>query len=209
MNDERSDDFAQLDRQLAELPREMPPAGGTWEAIRRSLAEAPLDARVNALTQSVEPAHDLWPQIAGRISEEQYASRAHRRGRRPALAVLAACLAVAAIGGFFLRGHLAPVERAAGTPEPDLRARSGAESAPSSETEVGSDLLFPPGPSGIVADALTVYETHIALVREQRETIEASLAEYPSDLSLRALWRHAYETELRLIDEAGRTLATI
>lgn len=209
MNDERSDDFARLDRQLAELPREILPAAGTWESIRRSLVEAPLDAQVNALTQSVEPAHDLWPQIAGRIREERHASRAYRWGRRPALAVLAASLAAVVIGGFLLRGYLAPVERAAGTQEMQLRARSGDESAPLAETDVASDLPLPPGPSSTLSDARTVYEAHIALVREQRRAIEASLEDYPGDLSLRALWRHAYETELRLIDEAGRTLATI
>jgi hypothetical protein len=47
------------------------------------------------------------------------------------------------------------------------------------------------------------------MVREQRETIEASLSQFPNDTTLRELWRHAYETELALIDEADRTLTTI
>ena len=209
MSDERKDEFSSLERRLAELPRELAPEANAWSAIERAIEDAPLDARLRTLAQSVEPAEDLWPRIEHDIRDGQAPTRSSRPHRYAATALLAASLAAVAIGGFFLRGYFVPADSSSATQAPELHAGGDDEFARGNDTDPAEDLIFSRNPRPGLGEAQAVYAAHIALVREQRKAIEASLVEYPNDLSLRALWRHAYETELFLIDEAGRTLSTI
>jgi len=209
MSDEHDDDFSRLERQLAALPQEISPGGDTWKAIERAIADAPLDARLRNMAQAVEPAEDLWPRIATRILDSRRPRRSSRPYRHAAAALLAASLAIVAIGGFFLRGDRVPVDGSSVTQIPERVAESSDELASGGEADPATALLFSSSPRPELREAQSVYETSIALVRQERKSIEASLVEYPNDLSLRALWRHAYEKELLLIDAAGRTLSTI
>jgi len=209
MNDGRDDDFSRLERQLAALPQETPPGADTWKRIEHAIADAPLDARLQKIAQAVQPAENLWPRIATKIHDSRRPLRSRWQHRNAAAALLAASLAIVAIGGLFLRGDRVPMDGSSVTPVPERVAGSSYEPASGSEADPSADLLFSSSPRPELREAQSVYETHIALVREERKAIEASLVEYPNDLSLRALWRHAYETELLLIDAAGRTLSTI
>jgi hypothetical protein len=64
-------------------------------------------------------------------------------------------------------------------------------------------ILGAPALSGDVAASLS---RELALVREQRLSIERAIATDPDDPDLRELWAFAYETELKLADTCARAV---
>ena len=196
MNDERKLTDEEITRRLGGLQREMPTDGELWSSIERAIREEAkpkdsIDARLAELAAATEPAVDLWPAIAARIRAERGAGSANTGKGWQTATLLAACLALFAVGIFFLRGP------------------QRLDESPLSPPELVVDGLFAQPASEDSALAGSVYRDHIAMVRDQRETIEQAMQQYPNDTALRSLWRHAYETELRLIDEAGRVITNI
>jgi hypothetical protein len=204
MSDDIRQADSELERRLAALPMDKSPEADLWSAVQEGIHDERIASQVESMPQDVAPESDLWPEIAEHIRiDTNPATRTNMR-RRTVHALLAACVSLIVIGGILLRGSFndaVPDPITAQTPD------TSGSSLPSDDFAV--ELLFPAGSGGADSDARAVYRDHIAMVREQRETIEASLSQFPNDTTLRELWRHAYETELALIDEADRTLTTI
>jgi len=150
------------------------------------------------LHSEIAAPNDLWPGIEARIREESRSASSLWRRRRVVSALLAACLAVIVAGIVLIQGRQDP-----GTSS-ELPPLAGTQA-----TDPALELLFTDLDRSATDIAGTVYRDHIALVRDQRETIEAAMQQYPNDTALRTLWRHTYETELRLVDEAERVLTNI
>jgi hypothetical protein len=199
-----------LERRLRQLPQEVTPGSELWQSIEQSILDEPLDAKLARLDNEIEPGKDLWPSIAEAIRHDRNLKSAAWSRKQELGFLLAACVALVAIGGFFLRGAFVPGDGPLTVPETNQTAgqANGSDSVFANQQFV-DDLLFPVSAAGETGDAQAIYRDHIALVRDQRKSIEESIQLYPNDPSLRTLWQHTYETELSLIDEAGRALTTI
>jgi len=202
MNDERRYTHEEIVERLVSLLQEIPVSGNLWSSIERAIEDEPLDARLSRLDTGTEPADDLWPAIAARIRSDGLPAASHSHNRWRTSTVLAACLCAAAIGTFrFLERQPPDVDNAT---RPDTQQVIAGGNA-----DVALDALFSESENPESAQAGSVYLDHIAMVRSERQLIEESMRQYPNDTALRTLWRHAYETELQLIDEAQRVLTNI
>lgn len=210
---------AKVQRQLAALPREVVPPVDLWPGIESGIAnrsdrEARGSgdglARLGELSQALAPSDDLWPAIAARLSPR----RPHRLSvTRWPLASLAACAGVTAVVIYALLRQADSdwSGAAAGRGNPVAAASVSAERASSDSVD---EWLTASGPEASAVppafdETRRIYRQQIAAVRDERRTIEASLARYPDDPELQALWLHVYETELYLIDDAERVLTII
>ena len=202
MNDTRKPTFDELASRLERLPRDIPVSQDLWPSIEHAISNAPSAApsqdRFSELATDVEPPEDLWPGIEARIRAESTSAAQRVTSGWRTTSLLAACVALVALGSVFM---LAPWP-----PGDDPSVDSGQLTA-GGDPGADFEALFPPDAGS--PQTRSVYRDHIVLVRDQREAIEASMEQYPNDASLRTLWRHAYETELALIDEAERVLTTI
>jgi hypothetical protein len=68
-------------------------------------------------------------------------------------------------------------------------------------------VLLSPAAAAAVEDARPTIERDIRLVRDERRAIEVAIRAEPGNHDLRALWRHAYETELSLLAEVERVMS--
>jgi hypothetical protein len=182
--------LAALSRQL---PRDILPPPDLWAAIAARLEpRGRLDHLAASLPTQIDPPQDLWPEIEARIGP-------HRRMRRTAVAV-AVCVAVAtAIGAGVLLGerHDAPPEPGSVFVATDDTASAGASAA----IDFGWTLDAP----AVAGDVAANLGRELALVRDERLSIERAIDKDPDNVDLRELWAFAYETELRLADACGRT----
>lgn len=210
MSDDNRNADADLERRLASLPTEKAPESNLWSEVTAGIHDSFIESRLDGLPKEVEPHSDLWPEVAARIQIIGNPMARARARRLRTNTLLAACVSLIAVGGLLL---YRPIGVDDGSPaltgaNPD-DAQATIADASFTSLDFPAELLFPIRSDGTVNDAQVVFQNHIALVREERETIEESLLRFPNDTALRALWLHAYKTELALIDEAGRALTTI
>jgi hypothetical protein len=182
--------LAALSRQL---PRDIAPPPDLWAAIAARLEpRGGLDHLAASLPTQIDPPQDLWPKIEARIAPR-------RRMQRAALAV-AACVAVAAaiaVGVLLGERHDAPPEPASAFVAADDTAGDGASAA----IDFGWTLDAP----AVAGDVAANLGRELALVRDERLSIERAIAKDPDNVDLHELWAFTYETELQLADTCGRT----
>ncbi len=173
-----------------QLPREVAPPADLWERIAARLEPRDrLDHLAASLPAEIDPPADLWPRIEVRIAAKPRASRA-------ALAA-AGCLAVAALVAIGVQ---------LGAPHRDRAERGAAQVVaddPSSAARNAGWILDAPALAGDVARDLS---RELALVRDERLSIERAIAREPDNVDLRELWAFTYETELELADTCGRAV---
>jgi hypothetical protein len=177
-----------------QLPREVPPPPGVWDGIAARLEpRGRLDRLAASLPTQVDPPKDLWRKIEARIAPG-------RRSRRAALALAASVVVAAAVAVGVLLGErrdAGPAPESASVAAEDA-ARDGANAA------IDFDLvLAAPEVAGEVAASLS---DELALVRDERRSIERAIAREPDNMDLRELWAFTYETELELADACSRTV---
>jgi hypothetical protein len=176
------------------LPREVAPPRDLWERIAARLEPRDGIDRLSALLPTdVAPPADLWPTIAARIAPKP-------RARRFALAA-AASIAVAALVAL---GVQLGARREAGSEggSVPIVANDAARDASSVARNVGW-ILGAPALPGDVAASLS---RELALVRDERLSIERAIVKEPDNPDLRELWAYAYETELELADTCSRAV---
>jgi len=186
-------DHSELGRLAAlarQLPRDVPPPRDLWAGIAARLEpRGQLDHLAASLPTRVDPPEDLWPKIQARIAPG-------RPLRRVALALAASIAVAAVVGAGLLLG-----ERHDARPEHDFANLSADDTASDAAGSVGW-VLGAPVVAGDVAASL---RRDLALVRDERLSIERAIAKEPDNVDLRELWAFTYETELELADECGRT----
>src|SRR5262245_35061430 len=176
------------------LPREIAPPPDLWERIAaRVEPRAELDHLAAALPTRVDPPEDLWPKIEARIAP-------HRRRRRVALALAASVAVAAAVAVGVRLGERNDAGPARGSPP--LAADDTAGDRASAASNVGWVL----GAPAIAGDVAANLSRELALVRDERLSIERAIAKEPDNVDLRELWAFTYETELELADACGRTV---
>jgi hypothetical protein len=195
MTDERDKTDQALEHRLANLPLDIAPRDDVWASIEQAIYDDRSDAELAELSTEIEPATDLWPAIAKRIDSAERSPRPRAGSGWQTASLLAACVAVVTAGVLLL--VRLPVE-------PDI-GQTTAENA----IDFAIDSIFTETADAGASETQELLRNNIALVREQRAMIEASMQQYPNDASLRSLWQHTYETELSLVDSAERTLTTI
>lgn len=173
------------------FPREVQPPAELWGRIAARLE--PLDEAdrlAASLPTQIDPPKDLWPDIESRIAP-------HRRTRRAALAFAAIIVAAAAVAiGIRLVSEDSGPDRTA-----PLMAGDTATAGDSA-----GNLGWVLGAPALAGDVAANLSRELALVREQRLSIERAIAMEPDNVDLRELWAFAYETELELADAIGRTV---
>jgi hypothetical protein len=191
--DEELDSVAPLVRLL---PREIAPPADLWEGIAARLEpRGQLDHLAASLPTQVDPPDGLWPKIEARIAPR-------RRVRRATVALaasVAVATAVAVVLGLRLgERHDAEPARGSASLVADEAASDGANAASNVAW-----LLAAPVVPGDVAASLS---GELALVRDERLSIERAIAKEPDNVDLHELWAFTYETELELVDAYGRTV---
>jgi hypothetical protein len=176
------------------LPREVAPPTELWERIAARLEpRSRLDRMAASLPTQVDPPENLWPKIEARIAPR-------RRLARVAFA-LAASIAVAvavAVGVRLDQHNAAAPERGSTSLAADDTPRDRASTA----TNVGWVL----GAPAVAGDVAADLSGELALVRDERLSIERAIAREPDNAHLRELWAFTYETELELVDAFSRAV---
>jgi len=176
------------------LPREVAPPADLWDRIAARLEPRErIDHLAASLPTDIDPPADLWPGIATRIAPQP-------RARRFALAA-AASVAVAAlvVAGVQLGGRHDAGSESGSVP---VVADEAARDASSAARNVGWIL----GTPALPADVAATLGRELALVRDERLSIERAIASDPDNAELRELWAYAYRTELELADTCGRAV---
>lgn len=172
----------------------------------RNPPEDPLLAKAAELPKEIEPAHDLWPGIAARLTEAQQESRP-RIFAWPA--ALAAGFVVASVSALLTWGLLRDSGPAARVPVAATR------------TEVAAIVPVSYGPnSGITAKELVARDellvqfrekfgqlkpetrdaivTNLAVMQKAADEIDAALAKDPASAMLKGFLVGTYKQELQL-----------
>ena len=189
-----NEELGSLGPLVRQLPREVVPPPDLWERIAARLElRGGLDHLAASLPTQVDPPENLWPKIEARI--------APRRRIRRAEFALAASIAVAAAvtGGLQLGEHTdAGAERAVASVAADDTASDGAGAA--------IDFGWVLGAPAVAGDIAASLSDELALVRDERLSIERAIAREPDNAHLRELWAFTYETELELVDAFSRAV---
>ena len=174
------------------LPREVAPPPELWQRIAARLEpRSRLDDLSASLPTQVAPPEDLWPKIETRIAPP-------RRLRRIAFALTAAVAVAAVVAvGVRLGEHT------------DARPERGSTSVASEKTasdraSAASNVDWVLG-AAVGGDVAAKLSRELALVRDERLSIERAIAKEPDNIDLRELWAFTYETEIQLADACGRT----
>jgi hypothetical protein len=176
------------------LPREVAPPADLWERITARLEPRDrLDQLAASLPAGIEPPAELWPAIEARIARKP-------RARRVALAAAVGFAAAVLVAVGLQQGGRrdADSEHGSAPVVPGAVARDAASAARNAGWILGAPAL-----AGDVAANLG---RDLALVRDERLSIERAIAREPDNADLRELWAFTYETELRLADAAGRAV---
>jgi hypothetical protein len=208
MNEHRDEtDPATLDL-TDRLPPEIAPPKDLWPAIEvaigREANEA--DRLLQRLPREIAPPDEVWSQVVGGISSRKSRKPGGSTGLWHALPRLAASIAfVGVVGALLLQSGM--LDDAVDPARDQVTAWSAEDWLASGLWNFGLDS--PTETAAPFEETRRTFLEQLAAVRRQREEIEASLALYPEQPALQELWIHVYETELLLIDEAGRVLTII
>jgi hypothetical protein len=189
-----------LDELARRLPRAVEPPAELWlrVAARLDAREAcSLEQRARELPTDIPPPAYLWQQIETRLRAEP--RRPHTRAR-----LLAAAIAAAAVAALVAVAVRDADPGANGDDSPVRVAADGGSADAEPGTALGTAwMLRSPEISAEVAATL---QRDLALVRDERLTIEAAIDREPDDIGLRELWAHTYLAELELTDAWSRTV---
>lgn len=210
-----------IDDLIGRLPQKLEPREDLWPSIKSAIdteaaampdtVDYQADDAMSRLPAGIAPPDGLWRAIAEQIgrADAEAQTDASASARYGWMGLAASIVLVAIVSLTFARVDdigrlLPPYDASTGISEPsvdDLEwlAAGNTEAAP----------VFSPQVATAFEETRRTYLSNIAEVRGQRELIEDSLQRYPDDSALRALWLHTYQTELLLIDEAGRVLTSI
>ena len=178
---------------VRQLPRDVAPPPDLWEGIAARLEpRGRLDHLTASLPTQVDPPEDLWPKIEARIAPA-------RRARRAAVALAASLVVAAAITVGVQLGQHNDVG-----PEPGTTSLAADDTA-SERAGAGIDIDWVLGAPAVAGDVAASLSRELALVRNERLSIEHAIAKEPDNIDLRELWAFTYETELQLADACGRT----
>ena len=166
---------AELASRVSRLPREIEPPGDLWPGIAARLTreDASLAALVRRLEPEVAPDWDLWPPIAARLERRVGTGIPRRSSLVPVWFATAASVAAITVVAAIASLMFVTTERA----------------------------LAPAG-DDVVAQAVDSIQAELAKVQSDRLVIEESLRRDADNLTLHALWRYAYQTELDLAGKA-------
>jgi hypothetical protein len=209
MNDSKKPGVLRIDELLGGLPHEIAPPPGLWAGVKARIAGNSADAEVllDRLPQEIPPPEHLWAGVASSLRPVPARRPVVPWVRWTALARVAGFVAFVVVAGLASL-RLGMLGRS-GTPE--APADRGAEALVDETAWLAAGAFDASAVGASAVDAALeetrrTYLEEIKAVRRERETIEASLALYPEDMTLHELWRHAYESELLLIDDAERVL---
>jgi hypothetical protein len=192
--DADSEELGSLAPLARRLPREVAPPPNLWERIAARLEpRGGLDDLAASLPTQVDPPKDLWPGIEASIAPRR------RMGR--AAYALAASVAVAAavtVGVQLGERNDAGPERTSASVVTDDTASAGASAA--------SNVAWMLGAPALAGDVAANLSGELALVRDERLSIERAIAREPDNAHLRELWAFTYETELELVDAFSRAV---
>jgi hypothetical protein len=189
-----NDELGSLTALTRELPREVAPPPDLWDAIAARLESRDrLDHLAASLPTQVDPPKDLWPEIEVRIAPA-------RRRRRAALALAASIVVAAAVAVGVRLG-----ERHDSGPEPGSASFAADYTAVDGTSVAASNVDWVLDTSAVAGDVAASLGDQLALVRDERLSIERAIAKQPDNVDLRELWSFTYETELELTDAVGRT----
>lgn len=209
MNDERREEKETLDERIGRLPAEIEPPPELWSRIVADI-EAPT-ARVERtsaqLPIAVEPPEFLWRRIRAEI---ELGPPSARRDLRPfPLLDIAASIAITSILAIVAFYALTLDRTQLGSlGMPDFQARGGDISVWPAQFASNDIESNEPGYDAYWLGLNAAIRKDFETVRSERLAIEASMQTDYENAELRELWQHAYHTELRLIDEAGKLLET-
>ena len=176
------------------LPREVAPPPDLWDRIASRLEPRDrIDHLAASLPTDIDPPGDLWPRIAMRIAPKP-------RARRFALTVAASVVVAVLVAVGVLRGG--PGDAGSGGIPARIVAVDAARDTSSAARNVGWIL----GAPALSADVATTLSRELALVRDERLSIERAIASDPDNTDLRELWAYAYQTELELADTSARAV---
>ena len=156
-----------------------------------------LSPAVAALPRSIEPAHDLWPAIEGRLRER----RSIRAPGRWRLAWLAAAAAIVLVAGssaatlWLVRGHPSPTAAAAATPVIEAGyVNASAELMRALDAER----------SHLAPATVATLERNLAVIDAAIAESRAALANDPANRDLAALLWASYRQKVALLQQATR-----
>jgi hypothetical protein len=193
-NDGHDEELGRLAPLARALPREVAPPPDLWERIAARLEPRDrIDHLIASLPTDVDPPADLWPAIAARIAPK---SRARRFASAAAASVVVAALV--AVGVHLGGGRDAGTQSGSAPYLADEAARDASSVA----RNVGWIFRAP----ALSDDVAATLRRELALVRDERLSIERAIATEPDNPELRELWAFAYETELELADASGRAV---
>jgi hypothetical protein len=147
-----------------------------------------LDALIDELPRAIEPAHDLWPDIAARIATPRQRSRTWQLA-------LAAGLAALTVGALFV-GVTREVNQGAAAPRWAYQQLDTAyqplRNASLERYRERADRLDP--------ELRQTVEANLAIIDRALNEIRVALASRPSDAALGQMLQRTYEQELAIID---------
>jgi hypothetical protein len=193
-SDADNEELGSLATLARQLPREVPPPPDLWAGIAARLEpRGQLDHLSASLPTEVDPPEDLWPKIEARIAPA-------RRMRRAALALAASTAVIVAVAVGVRLGERddAGLERGSASLAADDTAGYG--------TSFASNVAWLLGAPAVAGDVAANLSGDLALVRDERLSIERAISNDPDNVDLRELWAFTYETELELVDACGRTV---
>lgn len=184
-----------LTEALSRLPLDVAPPADLWARIATALDDEAADVavRVTALPRVIEPEADLWPAIDRGIGSRHD----RRRTGAPSLAAAASVglVTIAALVSLFALQGRRMNDLAFATPPTvaalveGIGASAGAAASPSERA--------------LRSATASIMQT-LTAVRRERLALERALEGDRGNADLRALWLHAYETELTLTSEIGK-----
>jgi anti-sigma factor RsiW len=171
-----------------------------------------LRSRTASLASSIEPARDLWPEIADRIESRKLVAG---RFRHPLRSAVIAAAAAAVLVGAVIVGYLAGRQNGRSTvveatPTVDVQwasypVRSIAELREEFE-RARSELLaaLESRRPSLSPEALEVVDSNLRLIDDAIEEITAALAEDPDNIRLGDRLAAAYRHQIDLLQRANR-----
>lgn len=172
-------------------------------------AVSDLRNRASRLSRSIEPPHDLWPQIAARISQEKIVR--HRFGRQFLIAAAALVVLLGSVVTAYLVGrnqaHLvASTPLAAETAPSQILLASFKELGVHDYVATRNELLeaLEARQGELSPETLEMLKTNLEIIDEAMGKIAEALGENPDSELLMKQLAAAYRRQINLLERAVR-----